>query len=112
MNPVVRHSTEGTSAVRRTFDVYQEREKNSGVCRSKLQTEKSKRKETQLIAQAAQGKVRAWTGPFERLPFHRDDSDREGLGALERDLRNHKPMLAPSTAQNESFHAKPLPSIR
>jgi integrase len=70
--------------------------------------EKAKRKETQFIAQAAQGKLRAWTDPFERLPFHRVDPEPDRLGALERYLREHKPALAASTAQNEPYHAKGL----
>ena len=61
-----------------------------------------------MIAQAAQGKLRAWTDPFERLPFHREDADPDRLGALERYLRDHKPELAPSTAPNEPYHAKAL----
>jgi integrase len=81
------------------------------IFRQSLRTsdpEKAKRKETQLIAQAAQGKLRSWTDPFERLPFHRDDSDPGRLGALERYLRDHKPALATSTALNEPYHAKAL----
>ena len=41
--------------------------------------DKARRKETQLIAKAAQGKLRAWTDPFERLPFHRGIRIRTGL---------------------------------
>ena len=48
--------------------------------------------------------MRAWTDPFERLPFHCEDPDQ--LGALERYLRDHKPVLAPSTAKNEPYYAK------
>jgi integrase len=68
--------------------------------------EKATRKETQVIARAAQGKLRAWTDPFERLPFHCEEPDR--LGALELYLRDHKPALAQSTALNEPYHAKAL----
>ena len=79
------------------------------IFRQSLKTsdpEKARRKEIQVIAEAAQGKLRAWTDPFERLPFHCEDPDQ--LGALERYLRDHKPMLAPSTAKNEPYYAKHL----
>jgi len=68
--------------------------------------EKAKRKEIQVIADAAQGKLRAWTDPFERLAFHCEDPDR--LGALEIYLRDHKPALSPTTAMNEPYHARAL----
>jgi integrase len=79
------------------------------IFRQSLKTsdpEKARRKEIQVYAEAAQGKLRAWTDPFERLPFHREDPDR--LGALEIYLRDHKPALAPSTALNEPYHANAL----
>jgi len=69
---------------------------------------KAKNEEARLIAEAGKGKVRASKDPFERLPFHREDSDPEQLGALEIFLSDHKLNLAPSTAKNEKHHAKAL----